>query len=146
MKKNLLFILVLLLMMMTSCEDAFNEDMEPQFLDVQLSIQPIQAELNETIVFEAKVTYGDENVTDADDVKFEIWRAHDETHEVIPVEHTGDGIYRLEKSFSKEGTYYIFSHVTARSMHHMPKEEFVVGEPSEPEEGNNSQVMEFEEE
>lgn len=141
MKRISFLVTVLLVMLMVGCANAFEDEGEPQFVDVELTVLPEEAKPNETIVFEAKVTYGEENVTDADDVKFEIWRAHDENHEIIPVEHAGDGIYRLEKSFSREGTYYVFSHVTARSMHNMPKAEFVIGEPSEPEDGNNSQVM-----
>lgn len=141
MKKVLFLITVLFVTIMIGCANAFDDEAEPQFLDVKLSVLPNEAQPNEPINFEAKVTYGEENVTDADDVKFEIWRAHDENHEIIPVEHVENGIYRLKKSFSREGTYYVFAHVTARSMHNMPKSEFVIGEPSEPEDGNSSQVM-----
>ena len=70
---------------------------------------------------------------DADKVTFEIWRSKDEKHEKIDVTHAEDGIYRLEKSFQQEGTYYIISHVTARDMHNMPKKEFIIGTASEPE-------------
>ena len=54
-------------------------------------------------------------------------------HEKVEIKHTENGIYRLEKSFPQEGTYYIISHVTARDMHNMPKKEFTIGTPSEPE-------------
>lgn len=113
---------------------------EPQFLDVKLTIHPEKAEVDTPVMFEAKVTYGSEEVTDANDVSFEIWRAHEEEHEKIKVEHAENGIYRLEKSFDREGTYYIYAHVTARSMHNMPKKEFIIGEPSEPEEKSSSKV------
>ncbi|MEH7884893.1 FixH family protein [Bacillus sp. JJ1609] len=116
---------------------------EPQFLDVQLTATPEKAEVNEEITFEAKVTYGSEEVKDADEVKFEIWRSQDENHEKILAVHSENGIYRLKKSFIEEGTYYIISHVSARSMHNMPKIEFIVGNPSEPEEDNNSADMEM---
>jgi len=116
---------------------------DPQFLDVQLTATPEKADVNEEITFEAKVTYGSEEVKDADEVKFEIWRSHDENHEKIMAVHSENGIYRLKKSFTEEGTYYIISHVTARSMHNMPKIEFIVGNPSEPEEDNNSADMEM---
>ncbi|MBA4537970.1 FixH family protein [Bacillus aquiflavi] len=145
MKKSLILMSILLLAIVSACSNNESAEDEPQFLDVQLSVNPNKAEPNETIVFEAKVTYGDEEVTDADEVKFEVWRAHDEDHETIVVEHAENGIYRLEKSFAEEGTYYMISHVTARSMHNMPKEEFVVGEPSEPEEETNSTIMDEEE-
>jgi hypothetical protein len=118
---------------------------EPQFLDVQLTATPEKAEVNEEITFEAKVTYGSEPVEDADEVKFEIWRSQDEEHEKMVIEHSEDGIYRLKKSFSEEGTYYIISHVTARSMHNMPKIEFIVGAPSEPETDTENVDMDNEE-
>ena len=51
-------------------------------------------------------------------------------------------MYALEKSFSIEGTYYIYAHVTAENMHNMPKKEFVIGQPSEPEGKGASTEME----
>ena len=50
----------------------------PQFLDVQLAVNPVQGNMNEVITFEAKVMYGDKEVTDPDEVTFEIWRANDD--------------------------------------------------------------------
>ena len=73
-------------------------------------------------------------------MKFEIWRSQAEEHEKIIVEHDKNGIYRLNKSFEEEGTYYIIAHVTARSMHNMPKTEFVVGSPSEPEDWKSTEM------
>lgn len=137
--KRLIFTLmaVLLGLFATACSQQEVEE-EPQFLDVELTANPEKAELNEEINFEAKITYGAEEVKDADEVKFEVWRSQAEEHEKIVVEHQENGIYRLKKSFKEEGTYYIISHVTARSMHNMPKIEFVVGSPSEPEEDGKS--------
>ncbi|WP_077213647.1 FixH family protein [Bacillus dakarensis] len=126
------------MLLLTACAGEESID-EPQFLEVDLTISPENAQPNETVTFEAKVTYGSEEVTDADEVAFEIWRAHDEDHEKFEIEHAENGIYRLEKTFEREGTYYIISHVTGRSMHNMPKKEFVVGEPSEPEGDSSSQ-------
>jgi uncharacterized protein YcfL len=139
MKKTILIFSLICAFILAGCSSNNQQqsEEEPQFLDVQLSVNPEKAKVNEPVTFEAKVTYGDEEVTDADDVKFEIWRAHDENHEKIEVKHAENGIYRLEKSFDREGTYYIISHVTARNMHNMPKVEFVVGQPSELEEDSN---------
>lgn len=143
MKKwNLILIIGLFLLSMTACTSTNTQEEEtPQFLDVKLSVTPEQAEINTPVTFEAKVTYGDENVTDADEVSFEIWRANDENHEKIEVKHEKNGIYSLEKAFNTEGTYYIYAHVTARSMHNMPKKEFVIGTPSEQEEESSSTTM-----
>jgi hypothetical protein len=135
---------VLLGLLATGCAQQEVEE-EPQFLDVQLSVNPEKAQLNEEIAFEAKVTYGTEEVKDADEVKFEIWRSQAEEHEKIIVEHDENGIYRLNKSFEEEGTYYIIAHVTARRMHNMPKTEFVIGTPSEPEEAGKSTEMDMDE-
>src|SRR5690554_3739468 len=108
------FVLVLFFILLAGCSQS--ED-ELHFLEVDLTVTPEHGEVNEAIVFEAKVTYGSEEVTDADEVIFEIWRAHDEEHEKIEVSHSENGIYRLEKTFDREGTYYIISHVTARDYH-----------------------------
>lgn len=133
-------LIVLSIIGLSACNNKDNKTSElPEFVDVDLSVNPEKGKVNEPIVFEAKVTQGDENVEDADEVSFEIWRAKDEEHEKVKVEHTADGIYRLEKSFQQEGTYYIISHVTARDMHNMPKEIFIVGTPSEPEDPSETQ-------
>lgn len=144
-------ILVLVVALLLQGRSGKDEDFEPVFIDIELTITPEEINVNDTVTFDAKVTYGDEVVEDADEVVFEIWRAHDEEHETVEVEHMENGIYRLEKSFDREGTYYIITHVTAKDMHYMPKREFVVGEPSEPEtdENSSSQYMnaeDFEEE
>jgi YtkA-like len=140
MKKLLnIWLPVMLTVTLAACSNDHSAEEEPQFLDVVLTVNPEKAEANESVVFEAKVTYGEEEVRDADEVKFEIWRANAKEHEKIPVEHAENGIYRLEKTFEEEGTYYIYSHVTARRMHNMPKKEFVIGQPSAPEEESGSQ-------
>ncbi|NWQ42131.1 FixH family protein [Bacillus sp. EB106-08-02-XG196] len=145
MKKfKILSLLFLALLIVSACGNKENQDQDqadkelPEFVEVKLTITPEHGQANEPIIFEAKVTQGEENVEDADEVKFEIWRAKDENHEKVKVQHAEDGIYRLEKSFAQEGTYYIISHVTARDMHNMPKEEFVIGTDSEPEDPNES--------
>ncbi|MDQ0155076.1 FixH family protein [Robertmurraya andreesenii] len=147
--KKFLFILVFLLGVgfMAACSDKDKDkgEAEPQFIDVKLTVHPEKGEAGEPVTIEAKVTYGDEEVKDAD-VQFEIWRAHDEHHEKVKIEHAEKGIYRLEKSFEQEGTYYVVSHVTAKEMHNMPKKEFVIGEASEPEDASSSSHMNMDEE
>lgn len=140
MKKFLFLILIIVsVLFISACNNKEQKsDDLPEFVEVELTVNPEKGNVNEPIVFEAKVTQGDENVEDADEVKFEIWRAKDEKHEKIVVEHAEDGIYRFEKSFEQDGTYYIISHVTARDMHNMPKKVFVVGTPSEPEDPSES--------
>lgn len=129
---------------LSACSNRAESD-EVAFLDVELTVPSEVVQLEETVLFEALVTYGGKSVTDADEVKFEIWHAeNEENREVIEVEHAGDGLYSLEKQFSEEGTYYVYAHVTAEEMHSMPKKEFVIGEPSpvEKEESSSSSIME----
>jgi hypothetical protein len=141
-KIKLLSLLILALLVVSACGTKDNQNQAekelPEFVEVKLTVTPEHGHANEPILFEAKVTQGEENVEDADEVKFEIWRAKDENHEKVKIEHAEDGIYRLEKSFAQEGTYYIISHVTARDMHNMPKKEFVIGTASETEDPNES--------
>lgn len=141
-----MLVMIIVVLVVTACSgtEKSNDD-TPKMLNVDLIITPEKAQPNELITFQAKVTYGDEEVTDADTVTFEIWRSKDKNHEKIDIKHSKDGIYQLEKSFATEGTYYIYSHVTARDMHNMPKKEFTVGEPSEPED-SKADGMEMNEE
>lgn len=145
MKRLLVTLMAVLLGLLTTACAQQEVEEEPQFLEVELTANPEKAQLNEEVTFEAKVSYGTEEVKDADEVKFEIWRSQAEEHEKIVVEHDENGIYRLKKSFGEEGTYYIIAHVTARSMHNMPKIEFVIGSPSEPEESGDSSEMDMDE-
>ncbi|MEH7437057.1 FixH family protein [Neobacillus drentensis] len=136
------FISVLVLSLMASCSNQHeNHSEQPQMLDVDLTVNPEKGEINEPITFSAKVTQGKEKVNDADEVLFEIWRSKDEKHEKVEIKNPKNGIYSLEKAFQQEGTYYIISHVTARDMHNMPKKEFIVGKPSEPEDADVKDSM-----
>ncbi|MDF2903394.1 MAG: hypothetical protein K0S25_1032 [Bacillus sp. (in: firmicutes)] len=133
--------LVLLMIVLTSCSQSGEEkDDTPKMLDVKLTVNPTQVQPNEMITFKADVTYGKEKVTDADEVTFEFWRSKDEKHQKVKVAKATNGVYQLEKSFTTEGTYYVISHVTAESMHSMPRVEFVVGSPSEPEPAHSAKM------
>lgn len=138
-------LLIMVIALLTACSKKESaEDEVPKMLDIDFTVTPEKVKAGENITFEAAVTYGDEKVEDADEVKFEIWRSQSENHEKIIIEHSEDGIYKLDKSFTEEGTYYVYAHVTARSMHGMPKKEFVVGQPSAPEEEGGSHEMQDE--
>lgn len=141
---SILWVLVSILTLSGCQEQQEDSVFEPIYLDVELSINPENGRVNDKVVFEALVSYGQEKVEDAYEVSFEIWRANDPEHENIVVNHTKDGIYRLEKNFEREGTYYVIAHVTAKDMHYMPKKEFVVGQRSEPEEDPSSTIMDDE--
>jgi hypothetical protein len=136
--RTLIVMMLAFLSIISACDKDQPSHKVPEFIEVELTVHPETGQVNQPILFEAKVTQGNESVEDANEVKFEIWRAQDENHEKILVEHAENGIYRLEKAFEEEGTYYIISHVTARDMHNMPKKEFIVGQPSEPEDPKNA--------
>jgi hypothetical protein len=142
-KLALLFGFMFLILVLTACSGSDPKDEEElKWIDVKLTIEPENPKPNEPVFLKAKVTYGDKVITDANEVKFEIWRAHDEEHQEKVIKEATDGVYQLEKSFDREGTYYMIGHVTAEGMHNMPKLEFVVGSPSEPETGKTkSNVM-----
>jgi len=135
--KKVIWSFVFAVLFLSACSSG-TESEDFAFLEVELSIAPEEAQLEESVLFEALVTYGGQPVKDADEVRFEIWRSQSENHEVFEVEHAGEGLYKLEQQFWEEGTYYIYAHVTAEGMHSMPKKEFVVGEPSAPETKENS--------
>ncbi|NMD69996.1 hypothetical protein HHO41_06815 [Bacillus sp. DNRA2] len=145
MKKWILILgMIFFSMVLTACADKeeSSED-ELKWVDVNVKIDPEKPMPNEPVTFNAVVTYGDEVVTDAREVTFEVWRSQDESHEEFEIKQATDGAYKLEKTFDREGTYYVIAHVTAENMHNMPRKEFVVGTPSEPEAKNSkSQVME----
>lgn len=129
MKKNVV-LLFMIFVLLAGCSKGKAEDQIPKFLNVDLQITPIPAKVNESITFQAKATYGNETVNNADDVSFEIWRADSKKTQKYPVKRSKNGVYQFKKAFTKEGTYYVYAHVTAEGMHTMPKKEFVIGTPS----------------
>ncbi|MYL32949.1 hypothetical protein GLW05_04995 [Pontibacillus yanchengensis] len=102
----------------------------PEMIEVSISTSPSSDELkpNEAFTIQAKVTQGDENVNDADEVEFEFWKKGQEEHKKVEGELTEKGIYEVEKTVNEPGTYYVISHVTARGMHNMPQKELQIGE------------------
>jgi len=140
-KLILMFIALLFLSATVSCSKEQEKTGEiPEMVNVNLTVNPNPGEPNKPITFAAKVTQGKEKINDAE-VTFEVWRAKDANHEKMAIKHSEDGVYRLEKTFKQEGTYYIISHVTARDMHNMPMKEFTVGAPSEKEDSTTGHSM-----
>lgn len=135
MKKYVLLILAMMLVL-AGCGSK-NDDTQgqslptPAMIDVALTLSPDHIEAGTSVTISAKVTQANENVEDADEVLFEVWKKDDKEHEMINGVHQGEGVYTIEKSFDAEGVYYVISHVTARSMHNMPKKEFIVGNPED---------------
>lgn len=107
------------------------EETQVKTLDVALDT-PEQVEKGEKVTFSATVTQGDEKVDDADEVLFEVWKeGSKEKSEMIEAAHNGDGVYSAEKQLDEAGKYFVQSHVTARDLHTMPKNEIIVGSEDE---------------
>lgn len=105
-----------------------------------------QADIAEEVVLSVTLTQGDKAVEDADEVVYEVWESGDrDNSEMIPAEHTENGVYEAETSFEEEGLYYMQAHTTARSLHVMPKQEVTVGNPDPasivPDDSDDSQGM-----
>lgn len=98
-----------------------------QIVEVDIQTTPEKLEKNKKISIQAHVSQGNENVEDAEDVKFEIWKSGSEDHETLDGKHQGDGVYAVDTSFKEDGTYYVIAHVNARNLHTMPRKELVVG-------------------
>jgi len=90
---------------------------------------PETASVNEKIDLIATVTYGEEMVTDADEVVFEVWE-QDQKDNSIMIEsvNNDDGTYTAQTKFDKDGVYELYAHTTARGQHTMPLKTITIGE------------------
>ncbi|WP_027963647.1 FixH family protein [Halalkalibacillus halophilus] len=131
MKKLIPFILFISMMLLAACGDEDTE--ESSEAD---SLTPLEAEVlidEELEVGEAslevRVTHGDEQVEDANEVMFEVWEnGQKDASEMLEAEHTEEGIYQVDYSFETDGIYHVQPHVTARDQHVMPRHDIAVGD------------------
>ncbi|KMY49955.1 FixH family protein [Peribacillus loiseleuriae] len=127
----LAFILVCIMSGCKTTSSTSQEKMQVIEADILL---PDVVLLNQEYIFKVHVTQGSSNVDDAKDVQFEIWNAtNTQDSEMLQAEFTGNGTYTVSKRFSKDGVYYVQTHVTARGLHVMPKKQLMVGDVSEEE-------------
>ncbi len=135
MKRKLgVLLLVLIIGLLAACgnkdkieeKDQATEELKP--LEVEF-IVPEKADLGEKIQLKAVVTYGEEKVKDADEVKFEYWESGKQGESTM-VESTNndDGSYTTEVTFDHDGVYEMYAHTTAKSMHTMPKKSITIGD------------------
>ena len=141
MKKiSVLFILSLILLAGCNADNNAENEIELKPLDVEIRVTE-NVNADEEVKIDALVSYGEENVEDADEVKFQIWeKGNEEEDEFIEGEHIGDGIYSVSKVFDHDGVFIVVAHVTARSMHNMPKTEIKVGDATEIDEDNHDDI------
>ncbi|MES5956553.1 FixH family protein [Bacillus fungorum] len=130
MMKKLIMTLFIAMLALAGCNTNKEEPKKEQKLEaVKVAVQtnPKEIKPGEKTEVQALVTQGKEKVTDADDVKFEIWKAGDEKHEMLDGKHKGKGVYAVEKTFETDGVYHIIAHTNAREMHVMPEVKVAVG-------------------
>lgn len=112
--------------------DSTQQNQQPTVNTGNIQVQillPEQISPNTTIDLKARVQQDKEDVQDADEVEFEVWKENQKKNsEMIKAQHDQNGIYMAQKMFKEEGVYYIQAHVTARGMHKMPIKELVVGQ------------------
>lgn len=97
-------------------------------LEVELTVIE-QADVGDTVMMEALVTYGDEKVSDADKVVYEVWEEGKKDDSVmIDSVNEKDGTYTAETSFEHDGLFNVQVHVDAKDLHTMPLKQVTVGE------------------
>ena len=103
----------------------------PEPVEVVLEV-PETAAVGKIILLQAQVTQGEEKVSDAEEVVFEVWKDGDDENSIlIDYEEEENGTYWAETVFESEGKYVVQVHVTARRMHVMPKAEVLVTKATE---------------
>lgn len=136
MKKIITPFIIVLFILLSACGsgEETNETAETDelvALEVEFNV-PETAEPGETVELEAVVSYGDELVEDADEVKFEYWlKGNEDDSTNIDGIHTEDGKYTAEVTFPEDGTYEMYAHTTARGLHTMPLKSIIVGDGGE---------------
>ena len=130
--KKLFLTLAATAVLATGCgaeEDTLDSGTIPVEVIVEV-LTPEKLNVGEATTLEVKVTQGGEVVNDVDSVDFEIWESglRDEGT-MIDGKLTEDGVYTAEYTFDHDGVYYMYAHTTARGMHVMPKQQFIVGNP-----------------
>ncbi|WP_033828947.1 FixH family protein [Bacillus andreraoultii] len=121
-------LLICLLIILSGCNGNKAEEVSLKPVEVDLQT-PEHVHVNEPFTVRAVVTQKGEEVADADEVMFEVWKAGDkENSQSLDVMKQNGGKYEIETSFSEVGEYFVQVHVTARRMHVMPKEKIHVEE------------------
>lgn len=134
-KSGLLSVMLLAGLTLAACSDEESGDHgdmhhdnpssdEIRSLEVDLQA-PESVKSGETAEFTAHVTSNEEDVSDADQVMFEVLQG-EESMEMVEVEHTENGEYVFEYTFEEPGEYSVIAHVDAYQLHTMPEETVTV--------------------
>nr|MBO2469302.1 hypothetical protein [Bacillota bacterium] len=113
---------------LTACNKVENDSplVSAEPIAVKFAIEPNRLLAGNVATFRVTVTQGSEPVSDANDVKFELWHEGDAQHEFIRASHAGKGVYLARKRLDRPGKYHVIYHVTARDMHSMDEVLFTV--------------------
>ncbi|MCY7783167.1 MULTISPECIES: FixH family protein [unclassified Bacillus (in: firmicutes)] len=128
--KKMLLVLLFSAFLLSGCgsgENKANTAEAPEVLDVKLT-GPEKVNPGESAVYEAAVSYGDEAVTDADEVEFEVWKEGEKEDSHMYKAKQEKGVYQLKTTFKEDGVYTVQSHVTAKKQHSMPTLKVQVGD------------------
>lgn len=109
---------------------------------IEVEIEMVEeAEQEEEVEIAAFVTQGEEKVTDANEVLFEIWKEGKKAEsEEFLAEEPEDNKYSITHTFEENGEYHVTAHVTARGMHSMPTAEIAVGQSVKKTEENGEET------
>ncbi|MGF9888937.1 FixH family protein [Priestia megaterium] len=125
MKKRISISIISLCLLLTACGQEPTQSTnaeQPKPLDVNLQ-GPEALQKNESGIYKAEVTYGDEKVKndDVEMIEFEIEKKDGEGKgKMLKPKQVGEGVYKIQTSFSEPGTYTVQSHVSAKGTHNMP--------------------------
>lgn len=129
MKKSIWLLMCLFVfVVLSACNEKKVEEMEmPEILEVKLEVME-SADVDEQVTMKAIVTQGEDKVSDAKEVEFEVWQGDKKSEsKSIAAKNNQDGTYEAETAFEQDGVYSVQVHVTARGLHAMPKKEVTVG-------------------
>lgn len=130
-----------LLLFVVGCQDEVVVEEAVPMLQVTIPI-PEQLAVGKATL-RAEVLNGTEVVDDADEVLFEVWKSG-EFEQSVKIEGVyTDGFYEANYTFTEDGVYYMYAHITAFNLHTMPKKQMIVGSPNmaEVKEDNSSSQM-----
>ncbi|MCM3597955.1 FixH family protein [Metabacillus idriensis] len=123
--KKLVILFITSVFILSACNtSSSNNETELKVIEVDLSGSSYKPSGEESII-QALVTQGEEKVTDAK-VNFEIWKDGDKDHEMVEGDNIGKGIYTMNKTFDRKGSYNVIVHTYAKDMHIMPKVQFQI--------------------
>jgi hypothetical protein len=120
-RTNILLILLVTVLIVAACgkeEEKVQQTSPPLPISVDLQV-PEPAETGQEVELVVMVTQGEEVVTDASEVEFDIINDNSGEKKVVPAE-LQDELYTAVVTLEQPGSYSVTSHVTARDMHTMP--------------------------